>query len=403
MERHRIIQCICCLLIISILSCRRNDITSTEYYQNVPNVSQSSPISITDIELTPVKVDTTIETSFLGHFWLKKDSLYFSDEYYNYIYHLGSNGEILGRYVGRGKGPGEVPHFSYSIPLDDGYCLYSISNSFLYWFDDKWEMTGYGKLNWGDMALYKATALYNPDPAKALYYEDDGPMPDVVQQWDSEYIAMTAVGILPKFNGYENAKLYYNYSRILVLIDKKTGKAERVFGRRPPIFLEKTNIPNMDHLSYVSVKDTVFVTFRPDSVIYMLDKINDRAIGMFGRHGRNMNTKYVQTLTFQDGENRRHEDWETFGYYTYLRYDEKRQLLFRGYIQGSHSQYDGLQIYKDHALLCDIDVPKGFAIVGYHNDQLIAQIEVEDMDNLFFYVVSLNYAENPQEETVTKL
>ena len=397
MEKNRVIQYICCLCVIGILSCGRDDITSTEYYRDVPDVSRLSTVGITGIELTPVKVDS-METSYIGFFWHKNDSLYFSDSYYNYIFHIGTDGKILGRYVGRGRGPGEVIHFSYSVPFEDGYCLYSISNSFIYWFNGKWEQTKSGRLDWGNMAEYKAKALFNPNPAQALYYESDGPLPDIIQQWDSDYLAMSITAALPKFNGYENTKLYYDYSRILTLINKNTGRAERVFGRRPPIFLSESNIPNMDRMGYVLAKDTVFVTFRPDSTIYMLDKINDRVIGKFGRHGRNMNTNYIKTLTFDEGDARWYKDRKTFGYYTYMRYDEKRQLLFRGYHQGSHSQYDGLQIYKNHALLCDIDVPKGFTIVGYCDDQLIASIDEEgDVDDLIFYTVNLNYTENHQE------
>jgi len=285
-----------------------------------------------------------------------------------------------------------VPDFSISVPFGNGYYLHS-DNAVAYLFNNKWTLTGHVPINWGIFNPIIIRRINNPNPAEILFYGDNTFMTDHIQQWDSIHVAFYVDIDLPTLNGYMNAEHYYKYSRIIALVNVHTGEVERIFGRRSPVFLEKSNIPNMDYIGFAQVRDTVLVSFFPDSTVYMLDKHNDCAIGKFGRQGRNMNTAYVRTHTISEADERRWTDWETFGYYTYLKYDEKRQLLFRGYKQGAHSQYDGLQIYKNQTLLGDVDVPKGFYIVGYCNDQLIAAIEDEEINDLalYFYMINLEY------------
>jgi hypothetical protein len=394
MEKNKIIiKIICSLQVLMFLltSCENNDnMSSTKYFSNVPDLGQPATKQITNLTLTRVKVDTTLETSYVGYFWCNRDTLYFSDAYYQYIYSLRTDGSYIKRHVGRGKGPNEVIAFEYSVPFNNGYCLYTTSNIYMEFFNTSWQKKSATPVNWGGED-YRQTRKKNPDPQQEIFYQDDGPYIDVVQQWDSAYIAMAVTSGLELFNGFQSTELYYNYSRIIALVNPVSGTVDKVFGRRSPVFMAKQNIPNMDHFTFVPLKDTVFVTFRPDSFIYLLDKMNDKAIGKFGRQGRNMNTAYFQTYTFEDGFERWHEDYDKYGYYTYLKYDAKRKIWFRGYTQGSHSQFDGLQIYEDYALIADLDVPKGFSIVRYCGDQLIASIEDEEIKELalHFYIVDL--------------
>jgi hypothetical protein len=65
-------------------------------------------------------------------------------------------------------------------------------------------------------------------------------------------------------------------------------------------------------------------------------------------------------------EIKRHEEevniWNTEitekGYYSWIEYFDKQDLLFRSYTKGSHSKFDGLQIYKGDTMIGDVDVPK---------------------------------------------
>ena len=382
------------LLFLAVISCRRNDISSLEYYRDVPDLSRlvdSSDSMISGISLTPVKVDS-VETSFVGFFWIDRDTLYFSDDYYNYIFKLRTDGSVIRRLVGRGQGPNEVAHFSYSIPIHDGYYLYSESNSVAYQFDKEWNKIGFERVRWTGKNGEGKRRVNRPKPDEAIFYTPFLMINEGIQQWDSKHVAMNVSTELNNLNGFDGSGRYYKYVRTLALINIETSELDGIFGRRPPIYIEKANIPSMDHMEYVVVDDMVLASFYPDSTIYMLDRVNDCAIGKFGRQGRDMNTNYIRTRTIEEGLEREDMDWEIFGYYDYIKYDKKRELLFRGYKRGDHTEYDGLQIYKKYALIGDIDVPKGFKIIGYCNDKLIASIEDIEVKELalYFYLVDFN-------------
>jgi len=172
---------------------------------------------------------------------------------------------------------------------------------------------------------------------------------------------------------------------------------------RSPIFIEKFSMPTLDYIGFTQVADTLFVSFFPDSVIYMIDKHEDRAFSKFGRQGRNMNTDYEMIHSIEEYQERERTDTDTYGYYTCLKYDEKRQWMFRGYTQGAHSQFDGLQIYKNHALIGDVDVPKGFSIVGYLNNQLIGAVEDKEVRELELKFYHVNFEmENASENILSE-
>ena len=374
-----------------ISSCGRNDISSKDYYGEAPDVGRIADLSdefISGINLLPVKLDS-METSYVGYFWLNRDTLYFSDLYYYYIYSIRPDGSIINRHIGRGQGPNEVTLFYYSIPVIDGYYLFTGYEAYLY--DNQWKQTLHGSVYWGGKNGEGFRIKTKPNPSEPIFYEHYIFLKENIQLWDSTHIAMKVETAFPNFYWLNNTGHYYDYSRIIALVNFYTGEVDKVIGRRSPFFLKKPNLPSMDHLGFTQVGDTLFVSFLPDSVIYMIDKINDRAIGKFGRKGRNMNTEYVSMNSFEESWEREKEDWETLGYYTYLKYDEKRQLLFRGYQQGAHSQYDGLQIYKNHALIGDVDVPKGFYPIGYLNDQLIGAIDDKEIKELDLYFYHVNF------------
>ena len=391
----------CCLLFV-VTSCGRNDISARDYYRDLPDVGRAINTSdecITGVELIPVRLDS-METSYVGYFWLNRDTLYFSDLRYLYIYSLRPDGSIIKRYLGRGQGPNEVINFDFSIPFEDGYFLYCGSMHNQYFFDNQWQQKNQGIVYWGFKRMSRdefMSMINRPNPSGVDIYENNVlsyMLPaslNQLQKWDTNHIAVYLDAGLPNFNWLDNTGHYYDYSRIIALINIRTGEVERVLGRRSPYFLDNPNLHTMDFIGFTLSCDTLFLSFFPDSTIYMIDKDEDRAIGKFGRAGRNMNTSYITINSFQESWEREKEDWDVYGFYTYLMYDEKRQLLFRGYQQGDHSQYDGLQIYKNHALIGDVDVPKGFYLIGYYNGQLIGAIEDKEIKELELYYYKVNF------------
>jgi len=220
---------------------------------NCPNVGRfagSSDEYISGINLIPVKLDS-METSYVGYFWLNRDTLYFSDMYYYYIYSFRPDGSIIGRYVGRGQGPGEVKDFDFSIPFSEGYYLHSTSMHYSYLFDNQWKLTSQSPIYWGGKNREGYRRINNPNPAEPIFYVDNvfSLLHDHhIQLWDSAHVAVFISTGLPKLNPYFNTGLYYNYSRILLLLNMYTGEVDRIFGRRSPVFLEKSNLPTMDNI-----------------------------------------------------------------------------------------------------------------------------------------------------------
>jgi hypothetical protein len=55
-------------------------------------------------------------------------------------------------------------------------------------------------------------------------------------------------------------------------------------------------------------------------------------------------------------------------------------LTFRSYQKGSHTDHDGLQIYKAQTLIADVEVPKQFRVVGYVAPYYVTQILCNDYE-----------------------
>ncbi|MBS4014811.1 MAG: hypothetical protein KGZ97_13850 [Bacteroidetes bacterium] len=158
---------------------------------------------------------------------------------------------------------------------------------------------------------------------------------------------------------------YYREGRIIAKLDYKNSIITEVLGRRSLVY---DNYKYLGHLSFISFdtdgKGHFFLNFEIDSLIYFCDK-DFVPIKSFGGKGTNMNTNYTESNNLRDLDRIFHEDRKKCGFYTGLEYIEERDLLFRSYTRGEHTNFDGLQIYKDQVLVADVDVPKGFKIEGY--------------------------------------
>lgn len=79
------------------------------------------------------------------------------------------------------------------------------------------------------------------------------------------------------------------------------------------------------------------------------------------------------------------EDSRTKGYYNWLEYVDETGMLFRSYQKGGDEETDGLQIYKDGVLLGDVNVPKGFRVMGYIAPYYYSYV-IPDEDNAMMYL-----------------
>ena len=388
MKIYIIITCLICLV-----SCNsKNDIDARTYY-DVESISKTyESKEIINIQIDTININSSIETSLIGDFWVFEKSLYFSDKYFNYIFKFNSNGVLTNRYVGKGNGPNEVIGFNYAIPTFNGFSLLFGGNNSVYPFDKNWNKVSGFRINW-DIKTTRKEILENPDPAASGAYEFDYGIPGIFKTWDSEHVAIAITASHPKFNGYFDTSLYYNQSRILALVNQKTGKVDKLLGRRPPFYLSHANLPNFDHFNYEIISNDLFVNFWADPFIYTINKKSGLATGKFGRAGRGMKLNYPTTQTYEGAEEQRVENQTNFGYYHYLRYLPEGNLLLRGYTKGKGTTTDGLQIYKDFALVGDINVPKGLKIIGDIDGNIFgSQLELKDDDeNLKIFKIKFIY------------
>lgn len=380
------------LIFIFFNSCytRKRDIDSSTYYK-IPIISKiNSEKKVLTIKLDSIKLDS-IESSLVGNFWINNDTLYFSDFYYNYVYSFDKKGKAIDRFIGRGKGPNEVLDFMHSLVVKDGYCLVSPSNSFVYLFDNNWSKIKQFRIRWDVKSNYKEI-LKHPNPKEIGPYELRITLPDMVKRWDEDHIAIAISATHPKFNGFFSSDLYYNYSRILALVNLKTEKIDELIGRRSPVYLDQKNIPNFDHYNFDLTEKELMVSFWPDSFIYVINKQDKKATGKFGAAGRNMRLKYPLTQTYEEAERNRRSDWFEYGHYSYLVNEPKTGLIFRGYTKGKGAISDGLQIYNNYQSIGDLDVPIGFKVIGSIGNEIFASVESErESSTLSIYKINLKY------------
>jgi hypothetical protein len=385
---------------ISFYSCVRNKKnieSNAQQYYDVQSLEDGNNInSIIDLKIDTIIIANNIPTSFVGDFWVDNKAIYFSDKYFNYVFEFDLNGELANTFLGKGDGPKEIPDLDDIIPLQNGdFAVLSSSTSSIYYFDSRWTIIERNVIDF-EINRSREEVLKEPKPSISDPYELETGYDGILKNWNKNYLAIGMNASHPKFNGYFNSDFFYNFSRIIGLINKKTGKIEKLVGRRSPIFLEKKNIPNFNHFSFEIDDNYLYVSFYSDSVIYVIDKKTELAMGKFGKSGLNMRTNYLLTDTYEEALNNEISDLQNFGYYKDLKLIPEENLIFRSYTKGSNSTTDGLQVYKDFNLIADLKVPVGFKIIGKVKNYFIATVkdpEENDEETLKFFKVTFIYEE----------
>lgn len=134
----------------------------------------------------------------------------------------------------------------------------------------------------------------------------------------------------------------------------------------------------------ISHNGEFYVTYEADSLIYKYD--NDYTeLQCFGFSGKDMNLDYRNINSRKELGKYWREDSRTKGYYNWLEYVDETGMLFRSYQKGGDEETDGLQIYKEGVLLGDVNVPKGFRVMGYIAPYYYSYV-IPDEDNAMMYL-----------------
>ncbi len=367
-----------------------NEQNSAVYY-NTNDISKAENSMYRSFSLDTIVI-SDIETSYVGQFSVFNDTLYFADERFAYVFRFDSNGKLISKGVGKGKGPNEITGLSGFVVSKNDVISFNDSNGSIDIFDKNLQKQESFRKDWQINRSYDEV-FNNPRADKGDCYEFDYGYPNILKKWDENHVAFIITASHPKFNGYFDSDLYYNYARTFALVDIHSGKVVKLIGRRSPVYLSLKNIPNFDHLNYDTYEDVdeVYLNFWADTDIYLYGKKEDRIKGKFGKAGRDMKIDYRRTNSYEVAENNLSEDRERYGAYTFLKYFPKQNLVMRGYRKGENATTDGLQIYKDYQLVADLDVPQGLQIIGETQGNAFYATIPQDVDQDYLCVFKIKF------------
>jgi hypothetical protein len=316
-------------------------------------------------------------SSCIGQMRMKGDKLLFADQMFCEVFAFDTTGNFEGKFVGKGAGPNEIGDVFYFTPMPNGY--YFLGSSYdAYYLDKNWQGQFKNRVDFG-IQKSQLQLRYNPQPEDRGIYEV-GYFTHEVVSWDSTHVVIPVNVSHPKINAYfSHTDEFYSQCAVWGMLDVTTGKVDTLFGRRPNVYIEKRNLPNLRFAHYDKVGEELWVTFEADPKIYRYH-LENGFIAKFGYEGREMNTDYRLYTNFEEAERNYFRDREEFGYYTQLEYIAETGMLFRTYQKGKNASTTGLQVYEGHTLIADLDVPKHFKLLGYAEPYYYAQGYIDEVN-----------------------
>lgn len=316
-------------------------------------------------------------SSCIGQMRIKGDKLFFVDQMFCEVFEFDTTGCFENKYAGKGAGPSEIGGVFYFSPMPNGYFFMGPSYD-NYYFGENWNGQIKNKVDFG-IQKSQLQLRYNPQPEDRGIYEV-GYFTQEVVPWDSTHVVIPVNVSHPKINAYfSHTDVFYGQCAVWGMLDVTTGKIDTLFGRRPNVYIEKRNLPNLRFAHYDKVGEELWVTFEADPKIYRYH-LQKGFIAKFGYEGREMNTDYRLYTDFKEAEGNYFCDREEFGYYTGLDYIDQTGLLFRTYQKSNEAKTKGLQVYDGHTLIADLNVPEHFKMLGYIEPYYYAQGYIDEIN-----------------------
>lgn len=379
---------ILCFLCLTLIQCSKTtkDIDSTDFYsfKTINSKTNKKPLNFEKIDSIICK--SQLETSFKGEYTMYKDKIYFFDAAFGYLFEFDTDLKYLNRYLGIGNGPNEI---------FDGGTLATNSTKFItlggqgYFnvFDAKMQKRKQFQIDWDQ---HRSPGQILKDPKADFFdaYEMDFRESGGIKLLDNNHVLMPISASHPKFNGYFDTDLYYNYSRILASINLNTGKIDTIFGRRSPEYLKNKNLPIFDHFDFDVDEKFIYVNFWIDKNIYVLDKKNFKLVNVFGVEGKNMKVDYETTDKYEGTDRLVKTHRAKYGYYQSIKSIPNEKLFFRIYSKGQNSNTDDLQVYKNNILISDFEIPKRMTVLGYSNKTIfLSKANDQTTDKIVIYKI----------------
>ena len=360
-------------ILFFLVSCKDN---SSEFFMIAEN---SQNIRIDELRLDSIFLN--IETSFTGIFKIRRDKLFFTDRRFCWVYEIDTNGKILSKNLGQGRGPNELNTgiVDFFEPLQDGRYFFMGASNDCHVHSVSWEREEISILENGVTVSNKSRLKQKTKIEADMKWVYTPCWDKLVTRNQNNYIYYNIQAKHPDFNAISKPKEYHMNGRIIAKVSLGNTKLVDILGRLSPVYQKYKYLPQFMLPSFdVTSKGEFYVCFEADPVIYYYDekfKIKEA----FGYEGKNMNTKYMELPTVQTAIREYNNQREKCGYYNWIEYIDERNLLFRSYIKGEGQKTDGLQIYENSVLISDLNVPKGFKVIGYITPYFYSDVIIDEI------------------------
>jgi hypothetical protein len=360
MRHSSLFSVLICIAFYGSCTTSSNKLDSTPVSYQVP-ISSNKCISYNSFALDSVLLES-FPTSFVGFIYITDRKILFIDENFCWVFEFDSSGKYISRHIGKGKKPNELPikKVSYFAPTATGGYFFIGTTWDCFVFDKNFQRIDDYELNWHP-TTNNIDKDKNPDPSKTDVYTLAYSFSKILIDSNTVYLPLFAQA--RTFNPTSDS--YASNTRVLATMDIRDGYINEVMGRLSPIYSKNRNIQTMTYLNFDLVPgNEMYFTYPADSLIYLSDR-QFHILKKFGSGGRSMNENYFSIDNLMNFWKIWHQQELELGYYHSIKYIPEKHLLFRSYQKGESPISDGLQIYKNDTLISDVDVPRGFNVVGY--------------------------------------
>jgi hypothetical protein len=370
------------ILIGFLVSCNKSNTHSNIYYMDVKNLS-SKDLSIFELVLEDVKLDE-VESSGQLFYSLLGNKIRAIDKQFGWVWEYDINAKLISQNLGRGGGPTEVNTseiMNYVFNSEDNSYIFLGPSSDFHYHNSGFSREKISILNYGsdhkDTELLKRKA----DPEHFRMYNLDYFTKIINSPINKRFIMALKMGA-PNFNATQLE--YFQNARVFCEIDKDNTSIRRIIGAFPPNIVENKNRWLFSQVIMDNYDDKICYSFESDSLIYITNKDLSKAEISFGNSINSNKIEYPileECNTINSLYNVYSKSWREnrnkYAYNVQLKYFPDKDLVFRLYHK-PNNEFDGLQIYKNHQLIGDVNVPKNMKIIGKNANYFFASVENEE-------------------------
>lgn len=349
----------------------------------------SKKISAYISELDSIDIDA-IDTSTRGNLLLSGDTLYFADMRYCTLHKYDLAGKYLGKKLGEGNGPDELPSLLYASPLsgcNDSIVIIDSSIRMYLYNNPKDSLISLGNVDFGwgsDSDGYDSPGVYNimemTDFGITFTKMDDGKI-------------VFPISIIRRFVGDEIDKERYEKGHTFGMLDPTSTKVVKVFGKFAPFMLENPT-PGFEFFDYAynDADHKYYISFATDPKLYCMNESGEMEYS-FGEDCQDVKRTY--TVGYNDPYDTFKEDIKDgqIGCNTGVVYVKDKNLVLRTTLLDFASGRVALQAYRDNDLIFEKEMPPYFKLLGYANGYFIGcrflPVEIDD-NNVAFRIYKFN-------------